>query len=237
MNPENLISLLGSSADRPGQRTPACPDEHQAAAYADSTLALADCDSLETHLADCGWCLSVVGFLSREREAPAVGRVSETDLGRAQQFVNPERRRWSGRTSGWAAAAAVAFLSLAVTQYSLLSGLEDRSASTPTAARTTRNVMASLPTLQVLSPGAGGRVDRQRPLFRWSAVAGSDYYDVRIVTDSGDPVAEQRVDGTEWQPTAPLALKPDAEYFVQVEAHPSQAKTVSSEHVPFLVSD
>ena len=91
--------------------------------------------------------------------------------------------------------------------------------------------------LQVLAPGAGAKVDGQHPLFRWSAVPGSDYYDVRIVNDSGDLLVEHRVEGTEWRPATPLELQPGAEYFVQVEAHPSQAKTVSSDHVPFLVSD
>jgi hypothetical protein len=91
--------------------------------------------------------------------------------------------------------------------------------------------------LHVLAPGSGAIVDEQLLAFRWSEVPGSRYYDVRIVTDTGDLVVEQRVAGTEWQPTHSLHLHPGAEYFVHIEAHPSESKTISSDHVPFLVSD
>jgi hypothetical protein len=237
MDQESLISLLRADADRRGERTPACPDEHELAAYVDGALPPPEVDSLEVHLADCGWCLAVVGFLSRQRESPDGEGVSETQVAAARKLVTWEPKRWGTRASGWAAAAAVAFLSVfAVTQYSQLSDV-DHDAVPASPVRATRNVAPSLPSLQVLAPGAGATVDGQHPLFRWSAVQGSDYYDIRIVSDSGDLIAEQRVEGTEWRPVSPLALQPGTEYFVQVEAHPSQAKTISSDHVPFLVSD
>jgi hypothetical protein len=239
MDLENLVSLLRASTDRRGERTPACPDEHQLAAYVDSALGPAESDSLEVHLADCGWCLGVVGVLSRQRESPAMERVSETDVARAEKLVTPEPPRRNRRAPQWAAAAAIALLSVvAITQYSQLSSPNDPGPAGPVpAARTTRNVAPSLPPLQVLAPSAGARVDGRHLLIRWSALPGSDYYDVRIVTDAGDLVAEQRVAGTEWRPAKPLDLERGTEYFVQVEAHPSQAKTISSDHVPFLVSD
>jgi putative zinc finger protein len=235
MDQESLISLLRADADRRGERTPACPDEHELAAYVDGALPPPEGDSLEVHLVDCGWCLAVVGFLSRQRESPDRDRVSETQVAAARKLVTREPKRWGTRASGWAAAAAVAFLSiLAVTQYSQLSDVDHDALPD---VRATRNIAPSLPSLHVLVPGAGATVDGQHLLFRWSAMQGSDYYDIRIVSDSGDLIAEQRVEGTEWRPAAPLALEPGAEYFVQVEAHPSQAKTISSDHVPFLVSD
>jgi hypothetical protein len=73
--------------------------------------------------------------------------------------------------------------------------------------------------------------------FRWTEVAGSPYYDVRIVTDDGAVVVRERVAGTTWQPPAQLRLQPGAEYFVHVDAYPSGDKAVSSDHVPFRVSD
>jgi len=55
------------------------------------------------------------------------------------------------------------------------------------------------------------------------------------VTDDGDLVVQERVDGTAWQPQ--LELQPGTEYFVHVDAYPSGDKAVSSEHVPFRVLD
>ena len=237
MDQENLISLLRAGAARHSERTPACPDERELAAYVEGALVANERDSLEVHLADCGWCLSVVGSLTRQRKTSDVEQVGDFQVLPAQGSVTPARQSWSSRASGWAAAAAVACLSiLAVTQYARLSNVDDG----PTSAvsqRTTRNVAPTHPSLEVLAPGVGATIDRRHPLFRWSAVPGSDYYDVRIVSDAGDLVAEQRVDGTEWRPASPLPLEPGTEYFVLIESHPSQAKTISSDHVPFRVAD
>jgi hypothetical protein len=68
-------------------------------------------------------------------------------------------------------------------------------------------------------------------------VAGSPFYDVRIVTDAGDVVIQQRVTGTAWKLPAQLDLQSGAEYFVHVDAYPSGDKAVSSDHVPFRVAD
>jgi hypothetical protein len=80
-------------------------------------------------------------------------------------------------------------------------------------------------------------VDPEDLSFRWSEVAGTPYYDVRIVTDAGDVVVQERVAGTNWQPQARLDLQPGAEYFVLVDAYPEGDKAVSSHHVPFRIAD
>ena len=91
--------------------------------------------------------------------------------------------------------------------------------------------------LQVLSPDPGAAMDARALSFRWSEVAGTPYYDVRIVTDAGDVVVQERVTGTNWQPEARLDLRPGAEYFVLVDAYPEGDKAVSSRHVPFRITD
>jgi hypothetical protein len=91
--------------------------------------------------------------------------------------------------------------------------------------------------LQVLSPGPGAALDPRTLSFRWSEVAGTPYYDVRIVTDAGDVVIQERVAGTDWQPEVRLDLQPGAEYFVLVDAYPEGDKAVSSRHVPFRIKD
>jgi hypothetical protein len=94
-----------------------------------------------------------------------------------------------------------------------------------------------MPALQVLYPGPGMTVDAKRLIVRWAAIPGSRYYEVRIVSEAGDLITEQRVVATEWRPSGDLNLRPGVEYFVHVDAYPSEAKGISSDHIPFRVSD
>jgi hypothetical protein len=57
------------------------------------------------------------------------------------------------------------------------------------------------------------------------------------VTGDGDVVIQERVTDTSWRPPAHVELRPGPEYFVHVDAYPSGDKAVSSDHVPFRVSE
>jgi hypothetical protein len=50
-------------------------------------------------------------------------------------------------------------------------------------------------------------------------------------------VIQQRVVGTTWRPPAQLNLRRGSEYFVHIDAYPAGDKAVSSDHVPFRISD
>lgn len=218
MNRDQLAALLAeASATEPGP-SPACPDEHRIAGYVDGALDGVDRDQVETHLADCGHCLALVGLLCRERVAAEV-----------------PQRRWRVAPQ-WAAAAA---LVLAVPLLLQLGRDPGRGADGPgrPAASVTRRIAPAADGLQVLSPAAGAAVDVRRLSFHWTAVEGTPFYDVRVVTDAGDVVIQQRVTGTTWRPPESLHLQSGAEYFVHVDAYPSGDKAVSSDHVPFRVEN
>ena len=234
MNREQLMSLLRTAGSGRRDRSSTCPDEERIAAYVDGALEPDNCEQLELHLADCERCIALVGLLSRQRGSGATEPVPDSTLARARNLVTS--RHWQRYAPQWAAAAMVILSIVAVSQFAQLggSGLEHPMQLDE---RSTRNVLQSKPTLQVLYPIAGTTLESRRLAFRWTEIPGSDYYDVRIVSESGDVVREQRVTGTEWRPTEQLALQPGAEYFVHVDAYPSKAKTVSSDHVPFSVSD
>jgi len=166
----------------------------------------------------------------------AEGLVDRAFVARHTVGFEPLAAHLEAHTPQWAAAAMVILSIVAVTHFTQLGGLGNEHPMQPDE-RKTRNVLQSKPALQVLYPTAGTTLDSRQLTFRWTEVPGSDYYDVRIVSESGDVVSEQRVTGTEWRPTEQLALRPGAEYFVHVDAYPSKAKTVSSDHVPFSVSD
>jgi hypothetical protein len=236
MDPDHLTSLLAKRASERPMRSPACPDEHRIAGYVDGGLDAAVRQELEQHLADCGHCLALVGLLSRARSASASESLPSPVL--AQVGARPRKELphpWRFAPQ-WAAAAALVLAVPLLVQLgrSPDAGLEGQGSPAPSAIR---KFESTPDTLQVLVSGAGGAVDAQRVQFRWTEVAGSPYYEVRIVTDDGDVVIRKRVTGTAWQLPAQVRLQPGAEYFVHVDAYPSGDKAVSSDHVPFRVSD
>lgn len=234
MDREQLTSLLRTAGSGRRDGSSACPDEHRIAAYVDGSLEPDNCEQLELHLADCERCIALVGLLSRQRGSGATEPAPDLAVARARNLL--KSRHWQRYAPQWAAAAMVVLSIVAVTHLTQLGGSGSGQPMQPDE-RSTRNVSRSKPALQVLYPSAGMTLESRRLVFRWTEIPGSHYYDVRIVSESGDVVSEQRVTGTEWRPTEQLALRPGAEYFVHVDAYPSKAKTVSSDHVPFSVSD
>jgi hypothetical protein len=103
------------------------------------------------------------------------------------------------------------------------------------AQRTTRNSAVHGGALHVLSPVAGATVAPADLNVRWTGVPAARYYEVRIVTDAGEIVSEQRVESNDWRPGQGVVLEPGADYFVRVEAHVAGARAIRSEHVPFRI--
>ena len=236
MTPEDLPSLLCASLAEPSGRCTECPDEHQIAAYVDGALATETTAGLETHIADCDHCLALVGLLSREREIPATEPVSNARVAHADGPARPKPRVGTRSVPQWAAAAVVVIAMAAVIRVTQPSG----PAGSPTDdldAPTTRSAAATAPGLTLLSPTPGVDVNAGQLTVRWTPVPGTHYYDVRVVTDAGDVIAEEHVGGTEWRLSDPAVLQPGAEYFVHVDAFIADDKTVSSEHVAFRVTD
>lgn len=233
---EDLARVLGASDLRPRERTAECPDEQSIAAYVDGGVGPTERETLEAHLADCAACLALVGLLARDEELEGEARIPEPALARASDIARRAVPAPSRHVPRWAAAAAV----LAVIPVLLqLYRAADRSpaAGEDSAPRVTRSAPPASHGLQVLRPVAGSVVEPSELTIRWSAVPGSAYYDVRIVTDSGAPVVEQRVTGTEWRPDENLKLRPGAEYYVRVDAYPAHGKSIGSVHVPFAVRE
>lgn len=236
MNPDHLTSLLATGPTADPRRSATCPDEHEVAGYVDGGLGEATRQALERHLADCGHCLAVVGVLSRERHAAQPAAAPDSTAAQVRVPANGVRVRRGQFAPQWAAAAV---LVLAVPLLIQLSrspdgGFEGQGRPAPAM---TRNVPSTVVELHILSPDAGAAVDARRLSFRWNEVPGTPYYDVRIVTDAGDVVVQERVAGTTWQPPAQLGLKTGAEYFVHVDAYPSGDKPLSSGHLPFRVAE
>lgn len=242
MSPDQLTSLLAASAPADPERTALCPDEHVIAGYVDGGLDDAAAARLEQHLSVCTRCLALVGVLSRERRAAGIPPVSDEVLRQARALVTPgvqgrwrlvPQWRWHVAPQWAAAAALVLAVPLLLQLGRMEPGAEEQVRRGPAV---TRTLASSTSGMRVLSPAAGAAVSSRQLTFRWTEVPGTPFYDVRIVTDAGDVVIQQRVTDTTWRPPAQLRLQQGAEYFVHVDAYPSGEKAVSSDHVPFRVS-
>jgi len=235
MTPEQLAKRLAALDEQGAGPAPDCPDEHVIAGYVDGQLDSPAAVELERHLADCSHCLDLVALLSREHEADATTLSADLHGSSPAAVVMARQRRWN-RVQKWAVAAV---LVLAVPVLLQLDRSPDQAADGQQAlpSATTRMVAPADRGLQVLSPSPGSSVDRAQLAFSWTEVPGSPYYDLRVVTDEGDIVAQQRVSGTAWEPPAALRLEAGKEYFVLVEAYPSGDKAITSHHVPFRVPD
>lgn len=237
MNPADLPSMLSARPTEDPGCGPACPDEHAIAAYVDGNLEGGTRDDIEGHLADCDHCLALVGLLSGERTMGSTPElVPKPVVERPRRYAEPGARPWTRVAPKWAAAAVVlmgvAGLLRLSHPFDPVDGLKVDSN-----ARVTRAAPENVPELRVLSPRPGATVRASRFIVRWTPVRGSHYYDVRLVTDAGELMAEEHVTGTEWRLTDQSALQPGAEYFVHVDAFIADDKSVSSEHIAFRVSE
>jgi hypothetical protein len=236
MIPDDLERILRSGDDQRRDRTLACPAEQQIAAFADGLLGPDDRARIAQHLADCGHCLALVGLLGREQDAGSAEPVPETVLATARRLKGDPDRGWARSLPRWAAAAGVLLAIPIVLQLIGPPGNVSETSSAPEA-RIKRGSTTGARALDVLQPAAGATVDADALSFRWTAVPDSEYYDLRIVTDAGALVVEQRVTGTEWRPDQPLGLDRGADYFVHVDAYPAEGKALGSVHVPFRTAE
>jgi len=103
--------------------------------------------------------------------------------------------------------------------------------------RETRTIGPAALGPRFLEPEEGLAIASGDGVFRWTAVPNSLYYQLRIVSDEGDLLWQERVDGTEWKLPAGLVLSPGAEYYVRVDAYMSEAKSLPSGYLLFRFDD
>jgi hypothetical protein len=221
-----------------GGRTPFCPEDQQIAEYFDEVLPECERDTLERHLADCRFCIARIGMLQRLEQDPTTRRIPEDVLATAKTLKHNSMRR-IGRAPAWAAAAAVFIVVGALYQYFPLDGISQDAlprmhvAEPSSILSETRNIDPGALGPRFLSPREGVTVTAANSLFTWTHVPNCLYYQVRIVSDDGDLLWQERVDGTEWRLPAGLSLSPGMEYFVRVDAYLTDAKALQSDYLLF----
>jgi hypothetical protein len=234
--------LILQSAELTGS-TRFCPEDQEIAEYFDGALPKDEQGRLERHLADCRYCLARVGMLGRQDSHPS-GRQIPGDVLATAKAMTP---RVPGRRLKWAPAwAAAALVVLAVGILSQLDSTRQSARKSispvngveqPGTLRETRNIDPAATGPGFLSPGEALAIIPAGYLFRWTPVADSRFYQVRIVTDSGDLLWQERITGTEWKLPAGTHLTPGAEYFVRVEAFLTDTRSLKSDYLLFQIEE
>ena len=226
---------LGAGAFRLTGSPSECVDEHRLAAYAEGVDTARERVETESHLADCSRCSRIVAFLL-QAEDEAGPRVPEHVLARAKRIW---RARRSVPTPSWRWIAAAAVIVLAVTAtWSWLPRIENRGVGQESHPGDTR--LAPSDTHhepELLWPRDGFEVPVDQLTARWSAVPQALFYEVRLLTASGDLVFEQRVDATELSLPPSARLEPGGRYFMRVEAVLAEGQSLASRHVTFTVEE
>ncbi len=220
MDRKQLIANLRSSAATAHERTPFCPEDGSIAAFVDGSLDDSTRILMERHLPDCQACIARVGLLTRlMREDEAAGSDKTLISERNSLGVAPQ----------WAVAATVILAIVWVGWSPDTSDVIDY--------RDTRNVESVLMPPEILVPGSGVLANRDGFVIRWTDVPGSLYYEVRVVSDVGDLIGEERVELTEWAIGDHIKLEPGREYFIRVDAYLPDSKAISSQHIPFRLRE
>ena len=230
MDDKMLRELFHRASSQTWEWAPVCPDEYEIAEYVDGTIHQSARDELELHLADCERCTLLVGALTR-LEIDATDHTPAETLEVAKRLVIAKVNRWTQFLPHLAAAAALV-LAVGV----LFTVRQDATIRPESDYRITRGVTAA-PQMQVIAPAPGAGVRADEFEVRWTELPGTRYYLVRIVTDSGALVTEQRVTETNWRPESTVHLDIGEEYYVRVEAYPAVGPSTGSIHVPFTVRD
>jgi len=235
--------LRTKSADVSGQAR-FCPEDQLIAQYFEGTLTEKERASLKHHLVDCRFCLARIGNLDRMVGRDHDQAVPGSVLAEAKGLVkNPApSQTWS--KPAWATAAVLVLAISLVLDWNSPSPVESdftTAQSDPAlqdvSGRQSRNINPPAIAPRILAPREGARIDPEAFIIRWSEIPGTLYYDIRIVSDDGGLLRQDRVDGNQWGLPPELELVPGREYYVRVDAYLAEAKSLSSRHVVFTVEE
>ena len=244
MDEHKFTQLLRSKSAEVSGKSRFCPEDQLIARYFGGSLSDRERAGLKHHLAGCRFCLARIGNLARLDSSDHGQEVPEFILAEAKRLAKSSAplRTWS--TPAWATAATVILAVAFTLNWKSPNPVE----SAPVTARPdlavqdvvgrqSRNSDPRAMAPHILAPQEGARINPEAFIIRWSEIQGTLYYDVRIVSDDGGLLRQERVEGTQWSLPPELELASGREYYVRVDAYLAEAKSLSSRHVVFIVEE
>ncbi len=89
---------------------------------------------------------------------------------------------------------------------------------------------------RLLTPREGAAIRKEDLELRWQRASEAMFYEVRIMSATGDVVFEQQTEDTSMKPGPAAPLLPGTKYFAVVSAHLRQGKTAKSAVISFRLS-
>lgn len=241
MEQHRLIELLQQKSAEVSGQTRFCPDAELITNYFEGSLNERARSGLKRHLVDCRFCMARVGNLERSANKEKPQGVSGSVLADAKRLHKPPLPSGSWGTPAWAAAAVVVLaIAVVFNQFSdqqLTQGDAPVSTQLPTDISRIRSIDKQPLGPKIIIPLVGQVLPVNEPNFAWTAVRGSLYYDVRLVSAEGETVWEERVKSTSRSLPGYLQLQAGTDYYLRVDAYLAEAKRVSSRHVLFTTQE
>jgi len=251
MDEQELIRTSTRAGKTVRQRW-SCPSDSQVASYLEQRLDREEKSRFEAHLADCDFCLGVIGDMVRQQRASEPVEAPARLVHQAIDAV-PVKASWR-LTGRWVLAPALASIVVASAVLFRSPRARDSVPSVspsmvekarppavtpqPQSQRpeksSVRNLKTSALRLQLLQPHSESVVPREGFRFRWRPLENVAYYEIRVVNSEGDLVWR----GQESKPAAQLppdlSLRP-GRYFVWVYAYLNDGRTVKSDAIAFSI--
>ncbi|MGI9166063.1 MAG: anti-sigma factor family protein [Pyrinomonadaceae bacterium] len=101
-----------------------------------------------------------------------------------------------------------------------------RPTQSPTAVRGADNLNAL--SFRLITPREGTVVKNSHLALRWVPIPNAVFYEISVVSATGDPVSQLKTEETHLQLPAQIKLTPGAKYFVWVSANLREGKTLKS---------
>ena len=235
------IDLMVLQSDELSERTAFCPDDQAIAEFYEGHLSELEYQPVERHLADCRFCLARIGILARQQEAADAPRPPEEVLAAAKQLTHKSSAWGLKRTPAWTAAAIVVlsvFMIMNSRQLPIPASATGTVEPTPNEAGRSqlRSMDQSKMNLDVLNPAPGETI-APGSLVRWAAIPDNIHYNIFVLSNAGDVLWTERLQGNEWVMNDALHLVAGNDYFFRVEAVFPDGGTVSSKHMAFRATD
>jgi hypothetical protein len=239
MEQQKLTALLHQQNTEIVERTPFCPNDDEIAAYFDRKSSHPGGKLSEQHLVTCGYCMARVRVLAQVLQIDDNEAIPETLLTVAHQFGQRPRRRLI-HASAWAAAAVVIVTLFAIAGRGPAvdpgpGGQPPPASPLGEDARQLRNIDRGNPAPTIQAPIKGAHVRPDDLTIRWTPVPGSLYYDIRLVNAKGFLIWQERIEDNQSNLPDHLKLVSGDQYYVRVDAYLAEAKSISSQHVPFTI--
>jgi hypothetical protein len=250
MADDDLLVRYSQGGDGSTRRGWRCPADGVIAAYLDSAGNAADRTWVESHLADCEHCRSLVAdIVTMQRLDPPAMPHGLTQ--RAIALVAPRARRVRWILLPAATMAGVAFV---VTATLMLRSPQQLIMPTPSApaapviaksepapnlsppvADMVRKLTPADALPSVVFPKPDNVVTRDRLEFTWKAVPRSRYYEIHVVTPEGEPVWEAQSEAAFLKVPSDVTLN-NGSYFVWISAYLDDGRVQKSAVIRFQVA-